>query len=226
MKTNNIFITGTDTNVGKTFVGTAIAETLTKQGSKVGILKPCECGCQYNEGKLIPQDTLKLINAAGNIQDTDLACPYQYLLPLAPTVACLKEGNPVKFDVIRNCFEKISRDYDFTLIEGAGGLLCPMAENKTVSDLIKFLDVPVIIVSANRLGTINHTLLTIEHCLRNNITIHSVILNNLEYLPQRIDESLNSNLTEIQKFHPTLNIREIHFSPSGDLAEEFKDITF
>lgn len=222
--TKSIFITGTDTNVGKTFIGTAIAENLTKEGKRVGILKPCESGCQYNEGKLIPQDTLKLINAAGNIQDTDLACPYQYLLPLAPTVACEKEGDPVKFEVIRNCFKKISREYDFTLIEGAGGLLCPLSEKKTVSDLIKFLDVPVIIVSSNKLGTINHTLLTIEHCLRNNITIHSVILNNLEYLHQRIDESLNSNLTEIQKFHPTLKIFETNFSPSGNLSTFLTDI--
>ncbi|HXJ32442.1 MAG TPA: dethiobiotin synthase [Candidatus Eisenbacteria bacterium] len=150
-----LFITGTDTGVGKTFVACALAHALRARGTRVGVVKPVETGV---EGE--PEDALRLKAAAGDPAPLDDVCPYRFRAPLAPSVAAAREGTAVDVDRLVALVRRRASEVEVLLVEGAGGLLVPIVKQTTYLDLAGRLRLPIIIVAANRLGTINHTALT------------------------------------------------------------------
>jgi dethiobiotin synthetase len=178
-----IFITGTDTGVGKTFFACGLAALLKKSGYKVGVMKPVETGCGQDDGKLVPQDAAALKEVSGCEIPLEQICPYQFREPLAPSVAAEREGARIDIDRLVRMYNKISVDHDITIVEGAGGLLVPLLPSYTYADFAKVLKLPLIVVAANKLGMINHLLLTLEHASCKGLSVLGYVLNQIESQP-------------------------------------------
>jgi len=172
-----IFITGTDTGVGKTLVACGLAALLRESGYKVGVMKPAETGCEEKDGKLFPQDAFYLREASGSAEPLERICPYQLRAPLAPSVAAEMEEVKIDIDRIVRLYTEISPAHDITIVEGAGGLLVPLLPHYTYADLARLLKLPILVVAANRLGAINHLLLTLEHASCRGLRVLGYVLN-------------------------------------------------
>ena len=169
-----IFITGTDTEVGKTYVSSIIGRHLKyRENINVGYLKPIESGGIEDTKTL--KDTLDLE------EDLSILNPINLKNPLSPNIAFEVEGYDITLEEIKSkikdSFNALSKKYDYLIVEGAGGVAVPIKDNFLMSDLINFLDIPSIVVSKPNLGTINHTLLTIEHLRNKGIDVKGVIIN-------------------------------------------------
>ena len=206
----SFFITGTDTGVGKTIVGAGIAGVLRRSGKRVGVLKPFESGCSNSGGELIPEDAVFLKKLSGCTEDIDVICPYKMKHPLAPGVAAEMEGVSIDLDRIRSCFKTLEKNYETVLVEGAGGLMVPIAGDLLTSDLIKLLGLPTIIVSRLSLGTINHTLLTVRHALDCGLSVAGIILNQIT---PEIGKAEETNPKVIKRFSGISVLGRIPFIP-------------
>lgn len=169
-----IFFTGTDTGVGKTYVSTVIGKHLKyRENINVGYLKPIESGGIEDTATL--KDTLNLE------EELNVLNPINLKNPLSPNVAFEVEEYNISLKEIKNKIKKsfnlLSKKYDYLIVEGAGGVAVPIKDHFLMSDLIKFLDIPSVIISKPNLGTINHTLLTIEHLRNKGIDVKGVIIN-------------------------------------------------
>ena len=158
-----VFITGTDTGVGKTFFCCALAALLRSDGYSVGVMKPAETGCEVRDGQLFPGDGWRLKEFSGCAEPMERVCPYRFPDPLAPSIAAERAGVKIDIDHLLTVCRDISRKHDVTLIEGAGGLMVPLVGCFTYADFARVAELPVIVVAANKLGVINHLLLTLEH---------------------------------------------------------------
>lgn len=176
---SGIFITGTDTGVGKTLVTCGLAVLLKKRGYEVGVMKPAETGCAEKNGELFPEDAFLLKEASGCDEPLEKICPYRLKEPLAPSVAAERSGVEIDLSVTEKLYGEISSKYDITLVEGAGGLLVPLLPNYTYADWAKALQLPLIVVAANRLGAINHLLLTLEHASCRGLTVLGYVLSQI-----------------------------------------------
>jgi dethiobiotin synthetase len=166
-----LLVTGTDTGVGKTFVAAAIALALRACGRRVGVLKPIETGVERE-----PEDALRLRAAASDPSPLDDVCPYRLRAPLAPSVAARLEGVRIDLDRIDALVRRRAASVDVLLVEGAGGLLVPLVDRQTWLDLAVRLALPVVIVAANRLGTINHCALTARVAAAAGATVRGIVL--------------------------------------------------
>lgn len=167
-----LFIAGTDTGVGKTFVAGTLAALLKKKGREVGVFKPFESGVGQGH-----EDYKYLKRIAGVDDPDDLICPYRFKEALAPLVAARRAGVRISWSRVTDCYRRLMARHDFLIIEGAGGLLVPLAPGRTNIDLIRACKLPVLLVARLGLGTINHTLLSLN-CLRTNkISCVGVVLN-------------------------------------------------
>ncbi len=175
-----IFITGTDTGVGKTFVACGLAGVLRSQGYRVGVMKPAETGCDEKDGILSPQDAIRLKEASGCSVSLDKICPYQLLDPLAPSIAAERQGVRIDINGLIAIYDEISSAHDITIVEGAGGLMVPLVPSFTYADYARVLKLPMIVVAANKLGAINHLLLTLEHASCKGLRVMGYVLNRLE----------------------------------------------
>ena len=177
MKHKTVFVCGTDTGVGKTVVTGALCAHLNKKGIRAGAFKPLESGCASKGRHIRRADSEFLKKMARMPEPLDLINPYYFKEPLAPGVAAARQGIRVSFDKIKKNLRALQKKYDVVFVEGAGGLLVPIAVRKTNLDLIRYLKAPVLVVARLGLGTINHTLLTLEHLKRNRIRVLGVVLN-------------------------------------------------
>jgi len=175
-----LFITGADTGVGKTFVACALAGFLRSAGYKVGVMKPAETGCAEIDGEPTPQDACQLKGASGCEFPVEKICPYRFREPLAPSVAAERAGVRIDVDRIIDLYREISFAHDVTLVEGAGGLMVPLLPSYTYADLARVLRLPVLVVAANRLGALNHILLTLEHATCKGLSVLGYVLNQTE----------------------------------------------
>ena len=166
-----LFITGTDTGVGKTFVGCALATALRARGRRVAVLKPVETGVEHE-----PEDALRLRDAAGDPAPLDEICPYRLRAPLAPAVAAPLEGVTVDVERLVALIARRAWTADVLLVEGAGGLLVPISGRTTYLDLALRCVLPVLIVGANRLGTINHCALTARVAAAAGLVVRGFVL--------------------------------------------------
>ncbi len=172
-----IFITGTDTGVGKTIVAAGLALALKHRGMKVGVMKPVATGCLgENDHRLVSVDAAYLFEAAEN-EYAPLTSPVRFRNPVAPSVASVYETREVDVGAIRSAYQQLQQHYDYILVEGIGGLLVPLKKNYLVANLIRDLDLPILIVSRPTLGTINHTLLTVDSALIRGFFIKGIIFN-------------------------------------------------
>ena len=157
-----VFVTGTDTDVGKTVIACALARALRERGTDVGVMKPCETGV----GEAGSLDALALIEAGGSKDPLDEVCPLRFAMPAAPNVAAYDEGRPVDLGRVRTAHAALAARHDFLIVEGAGGLLVPTDPPATMADLAAELRLPLLVVARAALGTINHTLLTLAEAER------------------------------------------------------------
>jgi dethiobiotin synthetase len=172
-----IFITGTDTGVGKTFVAVGLIRALREKGLSVCPLKPVETGCRVRNGELIPGDTLRLVKASGVQEPLGLVNPFRMRSPLAPAVASEIEGIVIDRKRIISSYTRMRRKYDVTVVEGAGGIMVPVTGNYLFLHLMRELNIPVVIVARPGLGTINHTLLTIASAVHEKLNVLGVVIN-------------------------------------------------
>lgn len=173
-----IFITGTDTGVGKTAVAAGLAGALKLKGYSVGVMKAIQSGAALRDGKLYSQDAELMKIAVDSKDEDDFVCPVLLREALAPGIAAELEGRSVELDLILNSYRELEKRHDFVIVEGAGGIAVPLKKKLLISDLIKLLGIPVIVVARPGLGTINHTFLTIEYAKRSGIRVMGVIFNN------------------------------------------------
>jgi dethiobiotin synthetase len=187
MAAKGIFITGTDTGIGKSIASAAIAMLLRRKGHSVGVMKPITSGCLEREGHLVSEDAELLCFAAGRALTPDCT-PYLLKAPLAPSVAASLEGVRIDFQVIRDAYLRIADSCDYVIVEGAGGLMVPLAGGLLMSDLAAHLGLPVAVVARPGLGTINHTLLT-TFCARSlGLEVKGVIVNRFPAHPNQAEE--------------------------------------
>ncbi len=189
MKGKGLFITGTDTGVGKTFVAGLLASLLRARGIDVGVMKPVETGCPRRDGRLEPRDALYLKERAGAADPLDDICPYALEIPTAPSVAAKAAGVAIDLDRIAGRFRDLGARHQLTLVEGAGGLLVPLTDTADYTDLIQKLRIPVLVVARTSLGTINHTLLTCHWARQRKLSIVGVILNSPTGPPDPAEEA-------------------------------------
>jgi len=189
VSSRGIFITGTDTGVGKTVAAAAIARLLRDRGINVGVMKPVTSGCDCPEGKLRSDDAELLAWGAGcDPADPDIA-PYCLAAPIAPSVAAAMEGVRIDFSRIRDAFDRLAARHDFMIVEGAGGLMVPLAGGLMVADLIGRLSLPALVIARPGLGTVNHTVLTCFAAKQLGIETRGVIINDYPETPDRAAES-------------------------------------
>jgi len=174
-----IFITGTDTGVGKTFISGALASALRGRGMNIGVMKPIESGCKRLQGSLVPADALFLKELSGSNDDIDLINPYRLEHPLAPGTAAEMEGVKIDLKKIEEAYDRMGKNHDLMLVEGAGGLLVPLGDALLIADLIKSLRIPALVIARSSLGTINHTLLTLRSAEASGIEVLGVIINHV-----------------------------------------------
>ena len=177
MKIQGIFITGTDTGVGKTYVGAGLAAALREQGIDVGVMKPAETGCMFRNGVLVPRDALKLIQAGGVDDPLALVNPYRFRDALAPAVAAARTGKRIEIRRIVSAFRTLARKHAYMVVEGAGGIMVPLTTNRYYLDLARVLDLPVLVVARPGLGTINHSLLTVMALRSRGLRIAGIVIN-------------------------------------------------
>jgi dethiobiotin synthetase len=195
-----LFITGTDTDVGKTYVGAIVARALHWAGNRVGIYKPAASGCRLESVELVSDDALTLWQAAGCPGTLDHVCPQRFAAPLAPHLAARAEGCEIDRQKLRDGLDYWRERSDFLLVEGAGGLLAPIDDEESFADLARDFGFPLLVVAKNALGTINHTLLTLHAAktLYGGLPVAGIVLNH-PAPPNPNDPSLVTNRRELER---------------------------
>ncbi len=184
-----IFVTGTDTGVGKTIVTASIAWNLIQAGRKVGVLKPVQTGTIVSG----PTDIEFVQSLFGEDSPLDVACPYMFPDPVAPLVASMLSGERIDIRSIEDSYSKLADQNDTVIVEGAGGLQVPILEDYFMSDLAMDLNIPILIVTRPNLGTLNHTFLTLESAKRKGLDVVGIVISNYPWDPG-IPEQTNPEL--------------------------------
>lgn len=183
-----IFVTGTDTGVGKSIVAATLAYLLRMSGARVGVMKPVTSGCREEDGCLVSDDALLLCHAAG-VECSDDVTPYLLREPLAPAEAAKIDGVRIDFSRIRESYQRLAAANDVMIVEGAGGLMVPLVGGLLVADLARELNLPLLVVARPNLGTINHTVLTCYAAQQMGLSVAGVIVNNLPESPGLAERS-------------------------------------
>lgn len=193
-----LFVTGTNTGAGKTFVTAALARQARAKGKKVFAFKPIETGCERVGNELLGPDQEVISAAAGNWQTGQLRGVYRLVHPLAPLVAAQAEGKTIDLELIVKMADSVA-DVDLLLVEGAGGWRVPITESTDMSGLASRLQADVVLVARAGIGTINNTLLSVEAIERDGSKLHAVVMS------RRPDEDLDfaqSNRAQIHRKWP------------------------
>jgi len=177
-----IFITGTDTGVGKTIVAATLARLLRMNGISVGVMKPVTSGCREENGQLVSDDARLLCQAAGVELSDDVAL-YRLREPLAPADAARIDGVRIDFAAIKASFDRLSSKYQYVIVEGAGGLMVPLSGGLLIADLARELDLPLLVVAGVQLGTINHTVMTCFAAQQLGLQVAGVVVNGMPEQP-------------------------------------------
>jgi dethiobiotin synthetase len=195
-----IFVTGTDTGIGKTYVTACIARMLRQRGVRVGVYKPVASGCVLHDGQWISEDAVTLWEAAGRLGSLEAVCPQRFAAPLAPPLAAAAEDRAVDPALLRSGLQYWLQRADLVLVEGAGGLMSPVTDNEFVADLAYDFGFPLLVVAANVLGVINQTLQTLitAATFRDGLDVAGIVLNQPN--PARPDDlSVATNRSELAR---------------------------
>jgi dethiobiotin synthetase len=174
-----LFITATDTDIGKTYVCAGLAHSLKKLDIDVGIMKPFACGVKQKTG--FSSNDLTMLSNASMVNDAEeLLNPFFFPIPASPYTAAKNLGVKIDIDYLMKCFRKLDKIHDVMLVEGIGGIMTPILKDYAIIDLIKDLDANTIIVTSSKIGTINHTILTCNMCKNMKISVKGLIINNFD----------------------------------------------
>lgn len=192
-----LFITGTNTEVGKTYIGTLIAKSLVAAGHRVGVYKPVASDCVMMGTQIVAEDAVALWDASGRPLELDAVCPQRFRATIAPHLAAKSEGKTINPELLRSGISAWTDHCDIVLVEGAGGLMSPIGDDEYVADLAHDLGYPLIVVASNVLGVINHTLQTLitAACYRDGLEVAGIVLNDSQSFVD--DMSVDSNMTQI-----------------------------
>ena len=173
-----LFISGTDTGVGKTLIGTAIAHHLSTRDTPARVRKPVESGAKRDAaGALQPADAIALNRAAGEPDPLERVCPFPMSAAVSPQRAADLDGRSLRLSQVYSACTQGIAPQDFLLVEGAGGFYSPLCEDGLNADLAERLALPVLLVVADRLGCINHCLLSLEAIARRGLSVQAIVLN-------------------------------------------------
>ena len=186
-----IFITGTDTEIGKTVIAGGLAAVLKAAGVDVGVMKPIASGGVERKGRIVSEDALFLKSAAQVDDALDLINPICLRHPLAPSVAAEIERVSIDLRQIDEAFTRLSQRHEFIVVEGVGGIAVPICEEMLVANLAQCFQLPLLIVARPNLGTINHTALTVEFARSYNLEICGIVLNASQEAPKGLAEETN-----------------------------------
>jgi len=220
-----LFITGNDTEVGKTYVTAMIARTCVQAGLRVGVYKPAASGCQREGTTLISDDALALWEAAGKPGPIERVCPQRFEAPLAPHLAARREGKALNAELLREGARAWFGECDLLLVEGAGGLMSPLGDDDYVASLAEDFGYPLIVVAANVLGTINLTLQTLiaAACFGEGLEVAGIVFNNLE--PNEDDPSRADNRAELERCSAVPILAEVGWkADSFDQTVDWKEL--
>jgi dethiobiotin synthetase len=216
-KKPGLFITGTDTAVGKTVIAGAIAKILTDKGLKVGIFKPIATGCHRAWEGLVSYDTEFLANCANSDLPLSTITPVGFVTDAAPIVGAIREGTPIDFNKIAAAYKNICENSDIVIVEGVGGVRVPLTLKFDLLDLAVEFDLPVVIVSHSNQGTINHTLMTIDCVHAAELKIAGIVINRYDATEatvaentaeQLISQCTGVNILSVVPLDETVNIQE------------------
>lgn len=203
---NGIFVTGTGTDVGKTYVTGLIIKKIKENGMTPGYFKAAMSGNEREEdGTLIPGDALWVKNVSGISQSVEEMCPYVYEHAYSPHLASRLEGNHVEMAVVLDNYRKAKEKYDYITVEGSGGILCPICFDEArigLTDIIDEMELDCILVADAGLGTINSVVLTYEYMKNKNMNIKGMIFNH--YIADNIMHEDNIRMCEYMTGLPTL----------------------
>ena len=217
------FITGIDTNIGKTFVSLLLLLAFKRRGLKAGYMKPVETGVKINEdGAKNYLDGAYVKKYAGLNEESDIITPCTFQSPLSPYAALKKEGGDLCIKEILFKFYDLNKVHDYMLVEGAGGMLVPLKQKHFMIDIAKYIDAGVILVTKAGLGMINQTLLNIEYAKSRDIGVSGIIINNVL---NENDESLSSNKEILGEFTDVPIIGDIPYIPDGCRPENINMLT-
>ena len=194
----SLFITGTDTDVGKTYITSGLAITLRKMGIDIGVMKPFAAGIAQEKG--YKSEDVEILCKSAQIHDAEnLVNPQFFPIPASPYTAWKKLKIKPKIPLVLSSFKKLSNIHEMMLVEGMGGILTPILKDYYVTNLIKDMKIPTIIVTRSKVGTVNHTLMTVKMCQKYKIPIKGIIINNFDkgYPINQLKKDLE-NLTGIK----------------------------
>ncbi|MGN0130880.1 MAG: dethiobiotin synthase [Lachnospiraceae bacterium] len=201
-----LFVTGTGTDIGKTYVTGLIVKKLADWGKNPGYYKAAMSGNEHREdGSLIPGDSLFVRQCSGIVQPLEDMCPYVYENAYSPHLASRIEGNPVDMNVVKQGFYAVCDRYDYVTVEGSGGILCPIrfdAEKIWLEDIVKELNLSSVVIADAGLGTINSVVLTAEYMKAKKMDVKGVIFNH--YHRGNVMEEDNILMCEYMTGLPTL----------------------
>lgn len=204
-----LFVTGTDTGVGKTYVAAMIVRALAAAGRQVGMYKPVASGCRWEGDQLAADDAVALWQAAGATGSWHRVCPQRFAAPVAPPRAARAEGREVDAKLLRAGLDYWLERSDVVIVEGAGGLMSPVTDDEFVADLVRDFGFPLVIVTRNVLGTINQTLQTLmaANHYRGGLPIAGIVLNSGLARPD--DPSIATNRADIERHTVTPILAEV-----------------
>ena len=213
------FITGIDTDIGKTFITKSLALKLEKDGKKVGVFKPLQSSAIETQNGLLAPDLEAIKELSTSI---NTKCSYIFKGDVSPALAARLTGITIDIEKIKKDFNSFKKENEITLVEGAGGILAPATDSMLCADLIKELNIPIIIVTVPFLGRLNHTLLTIHYAQTNNIQIKGIIINKI---PTKTNDLATQNfIDELKRYTDVEIIGEIKEINNSNILEEFKRI--
>ena len=175
----SIFVTGTDTDVGKTYITAGLAVTFRKMGIDVGVMKPFAAGTAQKNG--FKSEDIEILSNAAKVNDSEsLINPQFFPIPASPYTVWKKLKIKPKIPKILDSFKKLSNLHEMILVEGMGGIMTPILKDYYITNLIKEMKIPAVIVTRSKIGTINHTIMTVKMCEQYKIPIKGIIINNFD----------------------------------------------
>jgi dethiobiotin synthetase len=220
-KVKGVFVTGTDTGVGKTWIAAGLTAVLRRWSLAACYFKPVQSGCPEENGRLVPTDARFAKDLAGLTEPLELLTPIALRLPLAPGVAAAREGVKVDLDRIARAQKELAGRCDLLVTEGAGGLYVPLIGTRfLVLDLAVWLRLPLIVVARPGLGTINHTVLTVKAAQQAGLPVAGVVINRYPERPTLAEETNPEVIAELSDVPILGKVPEIPhiFSPEGKSA--------
>jgi dethiobiotin synthetase len=175
----SLFIAGTDTDVGKTYITAGLAVTLRKTGVDVGVMKPFAAGTAQKKGYK-SEDVEILSRSAMTCDPENLVNPQFFPIPASPYTAWKKLKTKPKVSTILSSFKKLSKLHDMLLVEGMGGIMTPILKDYYITNLIKEMKIPTVIVTRSKVGTVNHTIMTVKMCEKYKLPVKGIIINNFD----------------------------------------------